>query len=36
MQHLEGDACQGGKTTFRKAAEYIEHNLEKMELRLLN
>lgn len=35
MQHLEGDACQGDKTTFRKAGEYIEHNLEKMELRRL-
>ncbi|KAL9131512.1 MAG: hypothetical protein Q9217_000591 [Psora testacea] len=39
MQHLESGACQGGRATFRKTAEYIEHNLGKMglqKMRLLN
>ncbi len=39
MQHLESGACQGGRATFRKTVEYIEHNLGKMglqKLRLLN
>ena len=39
MQHLESGACAGGKTTFRKTVEFIEHNLGKMglrELQLLN
>ncbi len=39
MQHLESGACQGGRATFRKTVEYIEHNLGKTglrKLRLLN
>ena len=39
MQHLESGACGGGRATFRKTVEYVEHNLERMgvrKLRLLN